>query len=239
MTRQRTGAWGQNIEKTLGTPWPRVEEFLTGIGKCSGQLCYVLKTAWFALTSSIARTKRSQSSRELSGRMMGGGFISGHDSLGTSSSWGRNSSSLARWRSRRNENGNVKIHPNKNKFRTLFHVHRSRWWGKTPHHKTGPLRKRFRQFQHLENNSSKSRDTGTTFTHLNILQRWKWMLSSCKIRLEFRRSLGSALVQSTSRKERGLVSPTAASNRAYCKSAPRKPWDNRAIYTRKNKTRLK
>ena len=98
---------GHNIEKTLGTPWPRVEEFLTGISKCSGQHCYVLKTAWFALTSPMACTKRSQSSRELSGRMMGGGFISGHDSLGTSSSWGRNSSSLARWRSRRNENGNV------------------------------------------------------------------------------------------------------------------------------------
>lgn len=87
---------GHNIEKTLGTPWPRVEEFLTGISKCSGQHCYVLKTAWFALTSPMACTKRSQSSRELSGRMMGGGFISGHDSLGTSSSWGRNSSSLAR-----------------------------------------------------------------------------------------------------------------------------------------------
>ena len=96
VTRQRTGAWGQNIEKTIGTPLPRVEEFLTGIGKCSGQHCYVLKTAWFALTSPIACTKRSQSSRELSGRMIGGGFISGHDSLGTSSSWGRNSSSLAR-----------------------------------------------------------------------------------------------------------------------------------------------
>ena len=122
---------------------------------------------------------------------------------------------------------------------TLFHVHRSRWWGKTPHHKTGPLRKWFKQFQHLENNSSKSRDTGTTFKHLNILQRWKWVLSSCKIRLEFRCSLGSALVQSTSRKERRLVSPTGASNRAYRKSAPRKRRDNRAIYTRKNKTRLK
>ena len=126
VTRQRTGAWGQNIEKTLGTPWPRVEEFLTGIGKCSGQHCYVLKTAWFALTSPIACTKRSQSSRELSGRMIGGGFISGHDSLGTSSSWGRNSSSLARWRSRRNENGNVKF------TLTKANVHRSRWWGKTP-----------------------------------------------------------------------------------------------------------
>ena len=190
------------------------------------------------MTSSIARTKRSQSSRELSGRMMGGGFISGHDSLGTSSSWGRNSSSFARWRSRRNENGNVKIHPNKNKFRTLFHVHRSRWWGKTPNHKTGPLRKWFKQFQHLENNSSKSRDTGTTFKHLNILQRWKWVLSSCKIRLEFRCSLGSALLQSTSRKERGLVSPTAASNLGSITSRCSGKWGSKTGPGRRRKSSL-
>ena len=208
--RDKEQVRGGKTKKTLGTPWPRVEEFLTGIDKCSGQHCYVLKTAWFALTSPIACTKRSQSSRELSGRMIGGGFISGHDSLGTSSSWGRNSSSLARWRSRRNENGNVKF------TLTKTNVHRSRWWGKMPHHKTGPsLRKWFKQFQHLENNGSKSQDTGTTFKYLNILQQWKWVSSSWKIRLEFRRSLGSALVQSASGKERGLVYRTAASNRAY------------------------
>lgn len=40
-------------------------------------LRYVLKAAGFALTSSIARTNRSQRSRELVGRMTGGGLISG------------------------------------------------------------------------------------------------------------------------------------------------------------------
>lgn len=63
-------------------------------------LRYVLKAAGFALTSSIARTNRSQRSRELVGRMTGGGLISGQDSLVTSSNLGRYSSSFARWRSK-------------------------------------------------------------------------------------------------------------------------------------------
>ena len=69
-------------------------------------LRYVLKAEGFALTSSIARTNRSQRSRELVGRMTGGGLISGQDSLVTSSNLGRYSSSFARWRSKGDEKDN-------------------------------------------------------------------------------------------------------------------------------------
>lgn len=81
-------------------------KFSSGFGLPSAPLRYVVKAAGFALTSSIARTNRSQRSRELSGRMTGGGLISEQDSLVTSSNLGRYSSSLTRWRSKRNENDN-------------------------------------------------------------------------------------------------------------------------------------
>ena len=80
-----------------------VGKFSTGFGFPSALLRYVVKSADFALTSSIARTNRSQISRELFGRMIGGGLISGQDSLVTSTSLGRYSSSLARWRSKGDE----------------------------------------------------------------------------------------------------------------------------------------
>ena len=84
-----------NVEKTLASVFGKrrksVGELLVDIGSCSRQIRYVLKAAGFALTSSIARTNRSQRSRELSGRMTGGGLISGHESLVTSSNLGRNS----------------------------------------------------------------------------------------------------------------------------------------------------
>ena len=75
-------------------------------GSSSALLRYVVKAVGLALTSSMARTNRSQRSRELSGRMTGGGLMSGQDSLVTSSSLGRYSSSLTRWRSRRHKNNN-------------------------------------------------------------------------------------------------------------------------------------
>ena len=86
------------------------------VGKCStgfvlpsAQLRYVVKAAGFALTSSIARTNRSQRSRELVGRMTGGGLISGQDSLVKSSNLGRYSSSLARWRSKGDKKDNFTV----------------------------------------------------------------------------------------------------------------------------------
>ena len=80
--------------------------FSTGVGFPSALLRYVVKAAGFALTSSMARTNRSQRSRELVGRMTGGGLISGQDSLVTSSNLGRYSSSFARWRSKGDEKDN-------------------------------------------------------------------------------------------------------------------------------------
>lgn len=68
---------------------------LRGFDWHSGLQCYVWKAAAFALTSSIARTKRSHKSRELRGRMTGGGLISVQESPEMSSSLGRNSCSLA------------------------------------------------------------------------------------------------------------------------------------------------
>lgn len=81
-------------------------KFSTGFGFPSALLRYVVKAAGFALTSSIARTNRSHRSRELVGRMTGGGLISGQDSFVTSSNLGRYSSSLARWRSKGDEKDN-------------------------------------------------------------------------------------------------------------------------------------
>lgn len=84
-----------------------VGKFSASFGFPSAQVRYVVKAAGFALTSSIARTNRSQRSRELVGLMTGGGLISGQDSLVPSSNLGRYSSSLARWRSKRYEKYNV------------------------------------------------------------------------------------------------------------------------------------
>lgn len=96
-----------NMGKTRAKVFGNVGNFPMGFGSSSAQLRYVVKAVGFALTSSIARTNRSQRSRELSGRMTGGGLISGQDSLVTSSSLGRYSSSLARWRSRKDEKHNL------------------------------------------------------------------------------------------------------------------------------------
>lgn len=94
----------------MGKRFPRSSEnvgkFPIGFGSSSALIRYVVNAVGFALTNSIARTNRSQRSRELSGRMTGGGLISGQDSLVTSSSLGRYSSSLTRWRSRKNEKNN-------------------------------------------------------------------------------------------------------------------------------------
>lgn len=80
-------------------------------GSSPALLRYVVKAVGFALTSSIARTNLSQRSRELSGRKTGGGLISGHDSLVTSRSLGRYSSSLTRWRSvQKRENRSVRFY---------------------------------------------------------------------------------------------------------------------------------
>lgn len=70
-------------------------------GSCSARLRYVVKAAGLACTSSIARKNLSQRSRELDGRIIGGALISEQDSLVTSRSFGRYSSSLTRWRSSR------------------------------------------------------------------------------------------------------------------------------------------
>lgn len=96
-----------NMGKSFRQSSENVEKFSASFGFPSAQLRYVVKAAGFALTSSIARTNRSQRSRELVGLMTGGGLISGQDSLVTSSNLGRYSSSLTRWRSKRDGKYNV------------------------------------------------------------------------------------------------------------------------------------
>lgn len=101
-------------------------KFSTGFGFPSALLRYVVKAAGFALTSSIARTNRSHRSRELVGRMTGGGLISGQDSFVTSSNLGRYSSSLARWRS--SSGDPKKLHQ---QFLTCSTAKLSSAWGET------------------------------------------------------------------------------------------------------------
>ena len=83
------------MAKTLARIFGKHRRLPCGFRLAFGSASLGFKAAAFALTSSITRTNRSQRSRELSGRMTGGGLISGHESLVTSSSLGRNSCSLA------------------------------------------------------------------------------------------------------------------------------------------------